>query len=432
MNQLTRRQFLKGGVYTALAASATRLNPLLADSGDGESYIVGIARVSDGDIAYAVEEAIDLLGGMAQVTQGRDRIMLKPNLVGDSPHATTKLPVIRTLAELMKSAGKEVLIGEGSAAASPFNVRSGTTYRTRCADILEGMQRHVFDQLGYTDLAQSLKIPLVNLHCGEMATVPVPSGFVFDELSLPIALTEIDLLCSVPMMKTHVLATVTLGLKNLIGVYPGSIYYSVRSWLHDCAWQAGSPGIAYEIVDMARVNKMGLTVVDGSTAMEGDGPTGGTLVPMNLIIAGTNPLATDMVTASVMGFGPSNIPTLACAMEAGLGPQSLEQIEIRGAQVAEVRRRFVPPNVYSWPGVQPWGQPELYPAPKPRIRVNAQGEAVVTWDVPADGGPPVELSEKPDLQGRARWRPITPIEPGMHRVDTRSAPSMFFRFRRQQ
>ncbi len=99
------------------------------------------------------------------------------------------------------------------------------------------------------------------------------------------------------------LATVTLGMKNLIGLYPGTVYYSVRSRLHDQAAMAESPGVAFETIDMVRATKLGLTVVDGSMAMEGDGPMGGSLIPMNLIIAGMNLLATDLVTADIMGFG---------------------------------------------------------------------------------------------------------------------------------
>ncbi len=44
-------------------------------------------------------------------------------------------------------------------------------------------------------------------------------------------------------------------------------------------------------------------------SMEGEGPTKGTLVDMNVIVAGTNPLATDMVAAKIMGFEPWEIPT---------------------------------------------------------------------------------------------------------------------------
>lgn len=55
-----------------------------------------------------------------------------------------------------------------------------------------------------------------------------------------------------PMMKTHTLVTVTLGMKNLIGLCPGTVYASVRAWVHNHAADAGSPGIAFEIVNMGR------------------------------------------------------------------------------------------------------------------------------------------------------------------------------------
>ncbi len=326
----------------------------------GEPAVVSVVRIRGDRIGYAVEEVIDLLGGIETVARDKERVMLKQNLVAESPDFTTKPGVVRTLAELMKRAGKEVLIGEGSAAGSGFNIKDGVTYRTRNREILDGMQQYVFDTLGYTDLARSIGTPLLNLHSGELAEVEVSNGLAFDTISLHHSLTEIDLLCSVPMMKTHVLATVTLGMKNLIGLYPGTIYYSVRSWLHDQAANAQSPGVAFEIVDIVRANKLGLVVVDGSMAMEGDGPTGGSLVKMDLIIAGTNPLATDMVTANIMGFEPHEVPTFTWANRVGMLPRSINEIEVRGATLESVRRPFVKPNVIPWTSInEMWGVEEI-------------------------------------------------------------------------
>jgi uncharacterized protein (DUF362 family) len=145
-----------------------------------------------------------------------------------------------------------------------------------------------------------------------------------------------------------VLATVTLAMKNLIGLYPGTEYYSVRSWLHDKAAAAGSPGIAYEVIDMNSAVKTGLSIIDASTAMEGDGPSGGALVDMGLIIAGTSPLATDMVGASLMGFALNEIPAIVLAHNTGMLPVSLEDIEIRGLSLNQSKRTFVKPNIVKW------------------------------------------------------------------------------------
>jgi uncharacterized protein (DUF362 family) len=356
----SRRGFMHAGAGMAAGVASGTL--LIASGCTTKQHrpLVSIVRIKNDNTGYAVEKAIDLLGGISEVTKGKGRIMLKPNLVIPSPDYTTKPAVMKALAQMMKKARKEVFIGEGSAGAAGFNLEAGEVYRTKKREILDPMQQFVFDKLGYSELSKSLKVPLVNLHSGEMAEVRVPNGYVFDKVTIHKSLAETDLLCSVPMMKTHSLATVTLGMKNLIGIYPGTVYYSARSWLHDYAEDAGSVGIAGEIVDMVRATKLGLVVVDGSMALEGQGPTtGGTLVKMDVIIAGTNPLATDMVTASIMGFDTKEIPTFTWAQKAGMKPTTLEEIDIRGEKPERVRRNFVKPNVIAWKTIRKtWGVKE--------------------------------------------------------------------------
>jgi len=359
--KITRREFLDRSLKVAAGAAAGSL--ILTGPGCipiWERPVVSIVKIKNGNIGAAVEEAIDLLGGISEVTKGKERIMLKPNLVAPIPEATTKPEVIKALAQMMKKAGKDVLIGEGSAASPPFNVQGEEVFRTKKQDVLDKMQQFVFDSLGYSQLAKNLDIPLVNLHSGEMVDVEVPDAFVFDKITLHRSLTEIDLLCSVPMMKTHTLAQVTLGMKNLIGLYPGTVYYSVRGLMHDLASEVERSGTAVAIVDMVRANKLGLVVVDASMAMEGDGPTEGTPVKMDLIIAGTNPLATDMVAANCMGFKPREIPTFAWANRAGLEPRRLDDIELRGERPRDVGKRFVKPNIYAWKDIRnSWGVREI-------------------------------------------------------------------------
>ena len=63
-------------------------------------------------------------------------------------------------------------------------------------------------------------------------------------------------------------------------------------------------------------------------------------MPLGLIIAGTNPLATDMVTASIMGFEPKEVGTFEWAWQAGIDPMALGEIEGRGETVDSVRKTF--------------------------------------------------------------------------------------------
>ncbi len=352
LHELDRREFLLAG------AAALVAGPLAAKA--PTRPVVAIARIRNGRTEAAVEEAIDLLGGIGRVMKGKGRVLLKPNLVFGQREATTKPEVVRALAQLMKRAGKDVSIGEGSAAAAGFNVRGQEVFRTRRRDILDPMQQHVFEALGYAELAKTLRVPLVNLHSGDLVDVKVPGAFVFDTLTIHKALTEVDLLCSVPMMKTHQLATVTLGMKNLVGLFPGTVYQSVRGHVHDVASKVEPTGASAVVVDMVRANKLGLVVVDASSAMEGDGPTNGPLVEMGVIVAGTNPVATDMVAAAVMGFEPKDVPVFEWAGMAGLKPTSLDEIEVRGAPIGAVRRPFARPRLWAWDAIRPfWGAREI-------------------------------------------------------------------------
>jgi len=349
-----RREFLRNSILSVGALSTVPVFDPFGGLFRESNPVVSIVRIVDDHVDLAVEKAIDLVGGINSITKGMHKIMLKPNLVADDPNSTTKPVVIKTLAKLMQSAGKEVMIGEGSAAAGGINADNDGVYFTRKPELLDKLQQQVFDKLGYTDMAKELNIPLINLHTGDMVEVDVPNAHIFKKLTIHKSLSEIDLLCSVPMMKTHALATVTLGMKNLIGLYPGSAYCSVRSCVHEMAENAGSQGVAFEILDMVKANKLGLTVIDGSMAMEGNGPSNGPLVKMDIIIAGTNSLATDMVGAAVMGFQPDEVPTFELAHKSGMKPFSLDEIEIRGEKIETVMRKFVRPNVVPFHDIKSW------------------------------------------------------------------------------
>jgi hypothetical protein len=112
--QISRRDFIRtavGGTVAMLVGCQSRPWPTSTPlPGTTESAskrpVVSIVKIKEGNIEAAVEAAIDLLGGIENVLQGRERIMLKPNLVSNDPRATTDPQVIRSLAKLMKKASK--------------------------------------------------------------------------------------------------------------------------------------------------------------------------------------------------------------------------------------------------------------------------------------------------------------------------------------
>jgi uncharacterized protein (DUF362 family) len=130
--------------------------------------------------------------------------------------------------------------------------------------------------------------------------------------------------------------------------------------MHDVSAKVEPTAASAVVVDLVRANKPGLVVIDGSMAMEGNGPSMGKLVKMDVIIAGTNPVATDMVAAALMGFEPRDVPVFAWASKAGMRPQSLGEIEVRGEPIQRVARQFARPQVYAWNAIRPyWGAQEI-------------------------------------------------------------------------
>jgi uncharacterized protein (DUF362 family) len=97
-------------------------------------------------------------------------------------------------------------------------------------------------------------------------------------------------------------------------------------------------GISKVIVDINTVLKPTLTVIDGFVGMEGAGPVDGTPVRMDIIIAGTDTVATDATACRVMGIDPHEIKHIRKANEKGLG--NIDDIQVLGEKLETVTRPF--------------------------------------------------------------------------------------------
>ena len=119
-------------------------------------------------------------------------------------------------------------------------------------------------------------------------STPSPTARVspIRQLTLPVALRRADLVVSLPKMKTHHWAGVTLAMKNLFGVMPGVVLRLAQE-------RAPPRGIAGSILDINAAVRPHLAIVDGIVAMEGDGPIMGTPKAAGLLVMGTNLPAVD-------------------------------------------------------------------------------------------------------------------------------------------
>lgn len=152
-----------------------------------------------------------------------------------------------------------------------------------------------------------------------------------DNLWLPGAVVEADFVVSMPKVKAHHWADVTLSMKNMFGVVPGSRYGWPKNILH---WR----GIQQSIVDICVTVPIHFVIADGIVAMEGNGPQAGTPRPLNRIILADDPVAADATCARLMGFIPERIPHISESAKF-LGNASVELID----QLAQLVTAADPP-----------------------------------------------------------------------------------------
>jgi uncharacterized protein (DUF362 family) len=151
-------------------------------------------------------------------------------------------------------------------------------------------------------------------------------------LALPATLRRADLIVSLPKLKTHHWAGVTLSLKNLFGVMPGIVYGWPKNVLHHA-------GIGQSILDIAAAVRPHLAIVDGIVGMEGDGPIMGTPRQMGVLVMGTNLPAVDATCARLMRIDPHRVEYLAAA-SSRLGPIAERNISQRGEAIADLAQPF--------------------------------------------------------------------------------------------
>jgi len=184
-----------------------------------------------------------------------------------------------------------------------------------------------FEFTGMRQMAENNGVECVNLrNVKDKVKIIIPNGETLNSITVP-RLVRDSAIINVAKLKTHNLTGVTLGLKNMFGLLPDKMKgkYHLR-------------GINKVIVDINVVLKPVLTVIDGFVGMEGKGPSNGTPVKMDLIIDGTDVVATDATASRIMGFDPHKINHILKAYEKGLG--NIDDIQILGEKLENVIRPF--------------------------------------------------------------------------------------------
>jgi len=365
-----------------------------------------VAVVRSDNRRGAVAEALALIADdlRGRVTPG---VLIKPNLVSHrrqlpSTHADT---LSAALDAVLAAGARHALVVEGASDASAgfdrFDFRAETAGRP--VDYLDlNRDEEGWDRLELTAVDGS---PLVARVSRTIASAPCR--------------------VSLALMKTHVTAMVTFGLKNMLSsVHPSDRIMmhghagggnGYRGWKRPIveflkgdsllvnaltrtlgrarnlqsaltgkdtaeAWRQLKPKeIGYlrtveamnrNLVALSRAVKPHVSIVDGFLAMHREGPRHGTPIKLGTVVAGTDAVAVDAVAAAVMGFDPRQVGYLHYAQEAGLGVADLGSIAIVGDPIASVARPCVPHSNHAIQ--RHWGR--LADLPDPSRRKSAVPE----------------------------------------------------------
>jgi uncharacterized protein (DUF362 family)/NAD-dependent dihydropyrimidine dehydrogenase PreA subunit len=267
------------------------------------------------DIEAAVEQAVDLLGGMARFIRPGERVLVKPNLCLAEPpekSITTHPEIVRKIALMGNEAGAQVIVGDNPVGDADRSRLNKIWERTGVGVILEGIrcERSFLDR-GMTVFTSRIKEQDYSYYLSK-------------------ELFDLDLIINVPKFKTHSLMAFTGAVKNLYGLLPGNSKKKLHSELpvHE--------DFATLLADVYHLIRPGLNIMDAVIGIEGDGPGAqGTCRKIGLIMASDDGFALDSVAARLMNLEPSFILTNRIGGAKGFGEIDMQQIEILGEPLAK-------------------------------------------------------------------------------------------------
>ncbi len=278
-----------------------------------EPIVAITANPFEGD---ALTEALNMLP-LENLVQSGDTVVITPNWVKNLPPETGVIVGPETLRQLIRyfksKNPKRLVVAAGSGSLS-------TT--------------QVFHEMGYSAVITEEEIEYIDLNYGPYIEVNLdhdaPSVTKINRLY-----EETDVLISFTQIKAHEESTVSLGMKNIALSWPPAEIHGfpkkntgIHTKLHDF------------IRAMALKMTIDLTILSGDKGMIGTGPDGGKPVDTDLIIAGTDPVAVDVVGARLLGFRPQAVNYLDQLIRKGYGEGDLTKVILKGIPLNEAEKLF--------------------------------------------------------------------------------------------
>ena len=307
MTEQSRRDFMKrgaavtGGLAMASAGAETKAADMCIARWKGTPKA---DEPTDIIAPKLVEQAIEALGGMKRFVKAGDVVWLKPNISWDrTPEqaANTNPDAVKTVVRLCLEAG-----------AKTVKVGDNTCHRDRSAYVTSGIKAAAEEAGAKVLYIDKRRFRDTDIGGASLKNIPVYPEMV-----------EADLLISMPVVKHHSIAKVTVCMKNYMGVIEH------RSKLHQ--------DIDGCLRDLTVYLKPKISILDAIRILTANGPTGGDLADvkrLNTIAVGTDIVALDAFGAELLGHKPADIATVATAHKGGLGEMDYRKLALREIEVS--------------------------------------------------------------------------------------------------
>lgn len=300
--RVNRREFLKQATIGGIALMGTTVVPrAFAEDKKPKSTI---AVVEGEDPAAMALAALELLGGMKKFVNKGEVVLVKPNIGWER----TPEQAANTNPEVVAAIVKECL----KAGAKKVKVLDRT-----CMD-----PRKCYEMTGIKAAAEKAgaEVILIENRPTFYKDVEFPEAKELKKWPVVKEALECDCIINVPIAKHHGGATLTLSIKNLMGLMGGK-----RGDIH--------PKMHHNLTDFMTVIKPRLHIIDAYRVLVRNGPSGGNLKDVVLakkIIAGTDPVAVDSYACTLDAFKKKaeDIIHIKTAYERGMGEIDLEKVEI--------------------------------------------------------------------------------------------------------
>ena len=243
--------------------------------------------------------ALKSIGGIESFIKNGDRVLLKVNAAFASPQmlsATTHPQIVSELTRLCLDAGASSVI----VTDNPINDPSSC-----------------FTLSGIANAARSAGAQLFLPRDDAFTPFTVPDGKLIRNWPILYGpLKSINKIIGTAPVKDHHRSGASMIMKNWYGLLGGR-----RNIFHQ--------DIQTIITELAMMIRPTLVILDGTTTMMTNGPTGGSLEDLketNTMIAGTDQVAVDACGATLLGRSLNDLPFIGMAEAAGLGTADYQSL----------------------------------------------------------------------------------------------------------